>query len=318
MGKAAITTAGLTIRPLEGAQFGAEVLGLDPSNISDAQRAAVWATYKARHGLVCFSFDDLLELNELHDITSIFGDKEFGPGVVNGVGKKAAPGEEHLTVEEQLEAVRAQGLDPYIVYLGNVDPKTEKPKPTDDKFFGEWEWHTDMSYVEVPPTFSLLHSRLVPETGGDTGFCNQVVAARELPADLRAHVTGRSIKHDSTYGSSGILRPGMTPPASPIEALGYAHPILRKVPSTGEEAIFLGRRTNAYVPGLPLDESEALLNELWAHATQPEFQYHHAWRPGQVVAWDNRMMLHMRHPYDDSLTRFMWRTQTKGEAVVAA
>ena len=142
------------------------------------------------------------------------------------------------------------------------------------------------------------------------------MAAKALSPEMRARVLALKVKHDSTYGSSGIPRPGMTAPASPIEAVGYPHPILRTVPTTGEEAIFLGRRTNGYVMGLPLDESEALLNELWAHATQPQFCYQHKWQVGQVVVWDNRMMLHMRTPFDETKARFMWRTQTKGEAVV--
>ena len=90
------------------------------------------------------------------------------------------------------------------------------------------------------------------------------------------------------------------------------------MPTTGEEAIYLGRRTNGYIIGLPLEESEVLLDELWAHSTKPEFCYRHKWQVGQVVAWDNRMHLHMRHPVDEALDRLMWRTQTKGEAVVPA
>ena len=175
-----------------------------------------------------------------------------------------------------------------------------------------------MSYIEVPPTFSLLHSREIPDDGADTGFCNQVLAARALPPALRERALEVRIKHDSTYGSSGKLRPGMTPPASPIEALGHAHPAIRVVPSTGDEALYLGRRTNGYVLGLRLEESEALLDALWAHATRPEFCYRHTWQIGQVVAWDNRMLLHMRYPMDGNKTRVMWRTQTKGEPVVPA
>ena len=118
-----------------------------------------------------------------------------------------------------------------------------------------------MSYIAVPPTFSLLHARVVPDEGGDTGFCSQTMAARELPPALRKRVLGREIKHDSTYGSSGVLRPGMTAPDSPIEAIGHPHPIIRIVPETGQEALFLGRRTNAYVVGMPFDDSERLLDE---------------------------------------------------------
>lgn len=310
-------SSSLVVNALKGARFGAEITGLQPAAINDADKALIWQVYKERHGLLCFSFDRLLEADELHALTAVFGDNEYAPGIINGLGKAMPEGEEHLSVEEQVARLRAGGRDPYMAYIGNLDPKTHAPQDKDDKFFGEWEWHTDMSYIEVPPTFSLLHARVVPEAGGDTGFCSQVMAANELPADLRARVVGQRIKHDSTYGSSGIPRPGMTAPASPIEAIGYPHPIIRRVPSTGDEALFLGRRTNGYVMGLPLDESEALLDEIWAHATQERFCYHHKWRVGQVVVWDNRMMLHMRSPFDTRQARMMWRTQTKGEPVEA-
>ena len=114
------------------------------------------------------------------------------------------------------------------------------------------------------------------------------------------------------------LRPGMEIPATPIDAIGTYHPILRRLPGTDHEALFLGRRTNGYVEDLPLDESEALLDALWAHATQEAFTYRHRWQLGEVVVWDNRLVMHCRYPVDPSETRFMWRTQTVGEAVVPA
>ena len=311
-------SSSITIRPLQGAHFGAEIVGLDPTNISEEDRALIWQTYKDKHGLICFSFDRLLEADELHALTAVFGENEFAPGIINGLGKATPAGEENVTVDEQVAQLRANGRDPYMTYIGNLDPKTLRPNEKNEKFFGEWEWHTDMSYIEVPPTFSLLHARVVPEEGGDTGFCSQVMAAQELPAALRARVLDLKIKHDSTYGSSGIARPGMKAPATPIEAIGYPHPVIRKIPSTGDEALFLGRRTNGYVMGLTLEDSEALLNELWAHATQEQFCYQHKWNVGQVVVWDNRMMLHMRTPFDATQARLMWRTQTKGEPVQAA
>lgn len=313
MEASAARAAGLELLPLPDAAFGVEIRGLDPRQIGPEQKEAILAAYREKYGLLCFEFDHMLEADELHALTAVFGENEFAPGRINGIGKKAAKGEEHLTVEQQVAALRADGVDPYMAYIGNVDPKTLEVKPVQDKFFGEWEWHTDMSYIPTPPTFSLLHARRIPPDGGDTGFCSQILAAQALSPTLRERVGSLTIKHDSTYGSSGILRPGMTPPASPIEAIGHPHPILRETP--GGVALFLGRRTNAYVPGLSLAESEALLEELWDVATRPEFQYRHRWRVGQVVAWDNRMMLHMRHPVDMNEARFMWRTQTKGEPV---
>jgi taurine dioxygenase len=282
------SATGLTVSLLADAPFGAEIRGLDPMHITDRETALIWDTYKARHGLLCFSFDRLLEAEELHALTAVFGANEFAPGKINGIGKRTPEGEEQVTVEAQVAALRSRGEDPY------------------------------MSYIEVPPTFSLLHSRVIPPQGGDTGFCSQVMAAQELPAPLRRRLVQLRAKHDSTYGSSGTLRPGMTVPASPMDATGHTHPILRTVPTTGEEAIFLGRRTNGYVAGLPLPESEQLLDELWAHATQEQFCYRHQWQVGQVVVWDNRMLLHMRYPMANDQARFMWRTQTQGERVIPA
>lgn len=310
--------AKLRVRSLADAPFGAVVTGLDACAISGADRDVIWQAYRERHGLLCFVFDRPLHAAELHALTAVFGESEFAPGLINGIGKRPPPGEENRTVDEQVAALRANGEDPYLTFLGNVDRHMLVKKERPPEFFGEWEWHTDMSYIEVPPTFSLLHARQVPSRGGDTWFCSQVMAAAGLTGELRRRIIGRTIKHDSTYGSSGLLRPGMTPPPSPVEAIGQSHPILRIVPSTGEEALFLGRRTNGYVNGLPLAESEALLDELWAHATRPEFVYRHAWTPGEVVVWDNRMLLHKRDPFDPAEIRLMWRTQTKGEPVVAA
>ncbi|MFT5392812.1 MAG: taurine dioxygenase [Gammaproteobacteria bacterium] len=308
----------LSIEALSGAQFGAEITGLDPRNITPEIKATLLEAYRQRGGLLCFSFEHLLEAQELHALTAVFGENEFAPGRVNGIGKRTPPGEEHLSVEDQVTRLRANGDDPYMAFLGNLNPKTLETKDVDPRFFGEWEWHTDMSYIEVPPTFSLLHAREIPDEGGDTGFCSQVMAAQQLSADLRERVIDLKIKHDSTYGSSGVPRPGMTAPVSPIEAVGHPHPIIRVVPSTGDEALFLGRRTNGYVMGFELGQSEQLLDELWAHATQEQFSYRHKWEVGQVVVWDNRMMLHMRYPMDERLNRLMWRTQTKGEAVQRA
>ncbi len=310
--------ADLTINSLPDAQFGASISGLKPLEMTNAQREVIWDLYRERHGLLCFEFDYMIAEDELHALTAVFGEKEFAPGLINGIGKRPKPGEENLTVEEQEAQVRAGGRDPYMAYIGNLDWRTLEPKNTSDKFYGEWEWHTDMSYIPQPPTFSLLHSRVIPLEGGDTAFCSQVMAAKEMPTEMREKVRGKLAKHDSTYGSSGELRPGMTPPASPIEAEGHAHPIIRIVPTTGEEAVFLGRRTNNYITGLALEESEKLLDEIWAHSTQEKYCYRHRWKVGQVVVWDNRMMLHFRHPVPSDQNRFMWRTQTKGEAVVAA
>lgn len=308
----------LRVEPIEGAPFGVRITGLDPAGIDDGTAEALREGYRRGKGLVHLDLGRLLDADELHALTRVFGEGEFAPGLITGYGRGLDPGQEPEPVEDQVARLRAGGIDPYLTFLGNADPETLQPRPVDDLFFGEWEWHTDMSYIEVPPTFSLLHGRNIPATGGDTAFASQVLAAAALPADLRAAVAGRSIKHDSTYTSAGMLRPGMREPDSPLEAEGAIHPILRRVPTTGEEALFLGRRTNAWVVGTTLAESEALLDRLWAEATRERHCHTHRWSVGDVVVWDNRMLLHRRDPFPADDIRLMWRTQTRGEAVVPA
>ncbi len=286
--------------------------------MGDEEREALREAHRDGRGLICVRSDRMLEAEELHALTSVFGPSEFAPGMVAGIGRGSTGDDASASLDEQVARLREQGVDPYITHLGNVDPRTHEPAKLDGKFFGEWEWHTDMSYIDVPPTFSLLHARQIPATGGDTSFASQVMAAAGLSPGLRARIEGRSIKHDSTYTSAGMIRPGMTEPATPIDAIGAIHPILRRVPETGQEALYLGRRTNGWIVDLPLDESEELLDVLWAEATKDAYTYRHRWQVGDTVIWDNRMLLHKRDPFPDDDIRFMWRTQTRGEPVVAS
>ena len=159
----------LTARQLPGAPFGVEITGGDPGNLTAPQREQIWDAHRAGHGLICFSFDRLLEADALHALTAVFGDNEFAPGKIDGIGRGMRAGQERRSVEEQVAELRARGDDPYMGYIGNLDPASLEAKPVDGKFYGEWEWHTDMSYIAVPPTFSLLHARVVPDEGGDTG-----------------------------------------------------------------------------------------------------------------------------------------------------
>ena len=138
-------THGLKINKLSNNGFGATVIGLTPNAITKVQKEIILNACRRHHGLICFEFDYLLLANELHALTAIFGDNEFAPGLINGIGKKATNGKENVSVHDQVKALRNKGRDPYLAFIGNVDPKSLKMKPIDKKFYGEWEWHTDMS-----------------------------------------------------------------------------------------------------------------------------------------------------------------------------
>jgi alpha-ketoglutarate-dependent taurine dioxygenase len=177
---------------------------------------------------------------------------------------------------------------------------------------GDLVWHTDMSYVDVPPDASVLYSLEIPSKGGETGFNNMYLALETLPGDLRRRIKGVTIKHDATHNSGGFLRSGFEFPSDVRVSPGPKHPAIRTHPETRQDTLYLGRRPYSYVDGLPLKESEELLDTLWAHATKPELAWYHAWSVGDVVLWDNRCTMHRRNAFDERERRIMHRTQIKG------
>lgn len=210
-----------------------------------------------------------------------------------------------------VHAVGDAEVDPYpeITVMSNIKVNG---KSIGNLGHYEAEWHTDMSYNENTPIGSLLYSLEVPPEGGDTGFSNMYLAFETLPAELKRAIIGKSCKHDSSRNSVGDLRKGFKEVTDPRAAPGAVHPLIRTHPATRRNALFLGRRRNAYIVGLPLDESEELLNCLWAHAARPEFAWYQKWEVGDLVMWDNRCVMHRRDAFDPQSRRLMHRTQIKG------
>jgi taurine dioxygenase len=180
---------------------------------------------------------------------------------------------------------------------------------------GELRWHTDHGFMERPAGFTMLLAREVPAQGGDTSFLNMYRAYEELPDHLRARIEGLSLKHQASHGSTGQRRPGYQGLESddPRDLPGAVHPIVRSHPETGRRALFLGRRFGSYIPPLPLEESEALLDELWAHATRDALAWTQRWRVGDLVIWDNRCTMHRRDGFAGHGRRRMHRLMTRGE-----
>jgi len=103
----------------------------------------------------------------------------------------------------------------------------------------------------------------------------------------------------------------VTPTGDPRTSPGTVHPLVAIHPETGRRALYLGRRRNAYIEGMTLEESDALLDEVWAHATRDQFAWRHHWRAGDLVLWDNRCTMHRRDAFDPGARRVMHRTQIK-------
>ena len=272
-----------------GAALGAEVSAGDLRALDDATFARLIEAWHT-HCVLLFRGQTLGD-RDLIAFSRRFGDLDWAPIQENG----------RRFVE---------GM-PEIYIVSNVKVNGEAIGSLGD---GEAVWHTDMSYLELPPKASLLYAVEVPPAGGNTSFCSMHAVYDALSAPLKARIAGLRIKHDGTYNSGGYVRQGATATDDPRASAGAIHPLVCTHPNTGRRMLYLGRRRNAYIVGLALAESEALLDELWSYVARPQFAWEHAWRPGDLVMWDNRCTMHRRDAFDPGTRRIMHRTQVKGEA----
>ncbi len=213
---------------------------------------------------------------------------------------------EEMPLGRMSEQERKKIANIYVAVLSNI---RVNGKAIGGLGNAEASWHSDMTYVDTPPPASVLLGVEIPAAGGDTYFSDQNAAYAELPNALRQRVRHLTIKHNAAHTSIGSLRPGYQAFDDPREAPGSVHPIVRSHEETGTNALYLGRREWAYIPGLSLAESEALLDELWSYAAYPQHVWQQQWQPNDVVIWDNRRVLHRRDDFDNNARRLMKRCQ---------
>jgi len=196
--------------------------------------------------------------------------------------------------------------NPYVTPISNI--KVDG-RPIGGLGDAEATWHSDMTYIETPPPASVLLGVEIPQNGGDTFFADQRAALSLLPSALRKNVESLTIKHNAAHDSVGNLRYGFDAFDDARDAPGAVHPIIQAHSETGEECLYLGRREWAYIPGLSLEDSESLLDELWAHAIPDSYVVEQNWTPGDVIIWDNRRCLHKRTSIDPAQRRLLLRCQ---------
>jgi taurine dioxygenase len=278
----------MEVRPT-GVALGAEIRGVGLTAIDDQDFADIHQAW-LDHQVLLFRGQNLDD-EQLIAFSRRFGELDWAP--VQESGRRFVEGR------------------PEIYIVSNV---IENGVPIGSLGAGEAVWHTDMSYLDVPPMASMLYSLEVPPIGGNTSFCSMYAVYDALPEATKRRIANLKIKHDGTYNSGGYLRQGVTATDDPRTSPGALHPLVCTHPDTGRRMLYLGRRRNAWLAGLELAESEALLDELWAYVTRPEFAWEHVWKVGDLVLWDNRCTMHRRDPFDDSARRIMHRTQIKGSA----
>ena len=266
--------------------FVADISDIDLTAISDPEfdrLYAAWLTYG-----VLRVRDQAITEDELQSFSAKFGPLE------------------EIPMGRMPESERAKIRNRYVTQLSNI---FHNGKPIGGLGNAEASWHSDMTYVETPPPASILLAIEIPATGGDTYFSDQQAALDAIPCALKTRLQTLTIKHNAAHTSIGKLRPGYEPFDDPREAPGAIHPIIRTYSETGAQCLYLGRREWAYIPGLSLQDSETLLDEIWSYAAQPDHVWRQQWQPSDLIIWDNRRVLHRRDDFDQNARRLMKRCQ---------
>ena len=189
------------------------------------------------------------------------------------------------------------------VSIISTDPATGAGRTTDMPA-GAF-WHSDLSYDANPSDATMLYSVDVPDEGGDTLFANMVLAYETLPEATKQRIKGLLAVHRYGYrGDGAVVDLDQEQESGHPDVL---HPVVRPHRESGKVALFVNPGFTVRIEGMDEDESRELLDELFEHATKPEFIYRHKWQPGQIVASDNRATMHSATGGYEGKPRTLWR-----------
>ena len=283
----------LATRPLSP-DFGIEALGLDLSEaLSDAAFAEIERTFFASQLLV-------VRGQQLTPAQFVAWARRFGPPEPHVIDQFHHPD------------------DPAILILSN---RQLRGRPVGLADAGTY-FHTDYSYLAVPARATTLYSIEVPRSGGNTLFANQYAAYDDLPARTKARIDPLVAVHH--YGNRNNLDERTRTVASVLSEEQRAtlplitHPVVRAHPVTGRKALYAVSGTSFGIVGMPDDEATALLDELAAHATRPQYQLSFTYGVGDVIIWDNASLLHSATLIDPNDPRTLWRITVKETRAAAA
>jgi len=270
------------VRPLTP-NLGAEVLGVDLAQ--DVSAHVFRALYQAwlRYQVLLFP------PNELPPGRQVAFARNFGEVQIHVMNQYHADGH------------------PELYRLSNLDADGNPNGRHPDK--GTLAWHTDGSWRPVTGHATIIYGEAVPETGGETHFCDTYGAYDRLGADWKRRLAGLRAVHNLDFSRN--RRHGHEPMTDeqrkavpPVD-----HPIVRTHPETGRKCLFLGDHAE-YIVGMPYDEGRALIDELNALAIHPDLTWAHRWTPKQLIVWDNRCTMHRATEYDPATQRRVVRRCT--------
>ena len=247
--------------------FAAEITGVDVSAVSDAE------------------FERINQAFLDNQVIVIRGQK-LSPDAQKAFSRRFGALEGHISSQYKLKD------HPEMLVLSN--------RKTDGKWEGATnagdEWHSDTQYTERPAKCTMLHSLEVPDEGGETGFINTYAAYEALDEATRQRIANlRGINSWNRLKNPRVTVPQQHGDGKSVYDIGHPdshHPVVRTHPETGRKALYVSPRHTLAIEGMDSDESEDLLQKLFAVQQRPEFTYIHKWRLGDVVVWDNRCTLH--------------------------
>ena len=184
---------------------------------------------------------------------------------------------------------------PELYRLSNLDASGKPTGHHPDK--GTLAWHTDGSWQRVTGQATIIYGEVMPQSGGETHFCDMYGAYERLDASRKARIAGLRAVHNLDF--SRTRRHGEDPltEAQRLAKPPVDHPIVRTHPQTGRKCLYLGDHAE-YILGMPYDEGRALIEELNALAVHADLTYEHRWKPRELLVWDNRCVMHRATAYD--------------------
>ena len=275
----------MKITPLSNV-MGAEVTGVDLNELSATDRDRLYQAF-LDHLLLCIRDQRLADVGAFLNAARHFGEPKV----------------------QHMESYRSD-KHPEAGVVSSEDRDVKDGK----RIIRGTLFHTDESFIAEPPKATVLYAVQIPGRGGDTRYVNMRLAYEALDDGTKAKIDKFTAVHYYGKKRAGRKVPSLTdeqlkntPPVS--------HPVVRKIDETGAKALYVHETMTDYVADMEPAASEALLRRLYDHSTQnPDFQYHHQWRTGDFVIWDDRATLHAATAdYADDEKRLLYRTMIKGE-----
>ena len=283
----------IKVTPLPAA-CGAEITGVDLTQELSAPTVAAIRQAWHDHIVLVFRGQEITEEQQLR-FASYFG----------SLGRR-----KEAMFREELQS-RNQGtkqVNPNILLVSNIK---EKGEPIGAFGEGEMWFHIDSGYAEKPYNYTFLYALELPSTGGNTQFSNMYKAYEALPADLKIRLAGKKALHIHEYERSAKVeqRDDLSKSAH------FFHPVFSTHAETGRKSLFVDRLMTARLEGLPKEENESLLEQLYEIGERPEFIYEHKWQLGDFVMWDNRCAIHARTWFPPEERRLLRRCAIEGAPI---